>query len=260
MRSYPASGEPNRTTIGGAPRSAGASMHDIWHLRNIDWLRELSPGELGDLQRNASHKRYAGGEMVFSPTAHPHSIYLLETGLVRIYRLSETGAETSFGYVAPGEVFGELAVFGDFPRESFAQAVRPAAVWKIAREPFQRVMAQRPSMVVAMTKQIGERLKRIEARIEDLVFRTVRVRVARMLTELSQGFGRPDGERIVIDIPITQGELATLVGATRQTVNQTLGEMTDEGLITRERQRIVVVSPERLAALVAANGSATPAS
>ena len=65
MRSYPASGELNRTTIGGAPRSAGASMHDIWHLRNIDWLRELSPGELGDLQRNASHKRYAGGEMVF---------------------------------------------------------------------------------------------------------------------------------------------------------------------------------------------------
>lgn len=259
MRSYPASGDLNRTTIGGATRSPGASMHDIWHLRNIDWLRELSPGELGDLQRNATHKRYAGGEMVFSPTAKPHSIYLLESGLVRIYRLSETGAETSFGYVAPGEVFGELAAFGDFPRESFAQAVRPASVWKVAREPFQRLMTQRPALVVAITKQIGERLKRVEARIEDLVFRPVRTRVARMLVELSHDFGRPDGERLVIDIPITQGELATLVGATRQTVNQTLGELTDEGLITRERQRIVLVKPDRLSQLVT-SGAAESAS
>jgi CRP/FNR family cyclic AMP-dependent transcriptional regulator len=228
-----------------------AASHDWWHLRNIDWLRDLTPGEIHELQRSGAQRRYAGGEMVFAPTPNPQSIYLLERGLVRIYRLSESGAETSFGYVAPGEVFGELPAFGPYARESFAQAVRPSSVWRLAREPFQRILSARPALVMAVTKQVGERLKRIEARIEDLVFRTVRARVARMLVELADGHGRPDGERIVIDIPITQGELATLVGATRQTVNQTLGEFAALGWVGRQRQRIVVLERAKLAAAAA---------
>lgn len=225
-------------------------MNDVWHLRNIDWLAQLGDEAVAELERGATQRRYARGEMIFSPTPNPQSVYLLEGGLVRIYRLSEAGSETSFGYVAPGEVFGELPAFGDYPRESFAQAVRPSAVWKIPRESFQRLLSSRAALVIRITKVIGDRLKRVESRVEDLVFRNVRTRVARMLTELAGDFGRIEGGRRVIDIPITQGELATLVGATRQTVNQTLRELTAEGLIGRENRRIVLFKPEQLQRLV----------
>jgi CRP-like cAMP-binding protein len=223
------------------------SQQDLWQLRHIEWLRSLSAADLADLQRGGQHRRYAGGEEIFSPNASPHSIYLLESGLVRIYRLSETGAETSLGYVAPGEVFGELPAFGDYPRESFARAVQPCGVWRLAREPFQHLLVAKPGAMMAVTRQLAERLKRAEARVEDPVFRTVRARVARMLTELAETFGRREGERVVIEIPITQSELATLVAATRQTVNQTLGELRAEGLIGRERQHIVLLDVKRLA-------------
>ncbi len=230
----------------------GADRVEFSSLRRIDWLRELGSTAIQLLQRSGFSKRYAVGELIFAPAPNPESVYLLETGLARVYRVSESGCETSFGYVAPGEVFGELPAFGDYPRESFAQAVQASLVWRIAREPFQRLMASRPSLVLAIAQQMGERLKRVEARVEDLVFRSVRIRVARMLSELAQSFGRRDGDRIVIDIPITQAELATLVGATRQTVNQALGELGKEGLVTRRRQRIVLLQPESLARLASA--------
>lgn len=221
-------------------------------MRNVDWLNQMDETERSELERGAVSRRYSRGEMVFAPTPQPHSVYLLETGLVRIYRLSEGGGETSFGYVAPGEVFGELPAFGDYPRESFAQAVRPSQVWKIPRENFRRVLSARSALALQVTRQIGDRLKRIETRIEDLVFRNVRTRVARMLGELSEDFGQVENGHRVIDIPITQSELATLVGATRQTVNQTLRELSDEGLIGRDNRRIVVLRPELLSRVAAA--------
>jgi CRP-like cAMP-binding protein len=128
----------------------------------IDWLREpgLPPSSCPALRLEALRD----GELIFAPAASPESVYLLETGLARVYRVSEAGCETSFGYVAPGEVLGELAAFGDDSRESFAQAVQASLVWRIAREPFQRLMASRPSLVLAIAQQMGERLKRVEAR------------------------------------------------------------------------------------------------
>jgi CRP-like cAMP-binding protein len=231
------------------------STNEESKLNGIDWLRELDPADLAELERGAAIRRYARGELVFAPTPKPRSVYMLESGLVRIYRLSEGGGETSFGYVAPGEVFGELSAFGDYGRESFAQAVRSARVWKIPRENFQKVVTARSALAFQVTRQVGERLKRIENRVEDLVFRDVRTRVARMLSELDGDFGRIEDGRRVIDLPITQSELATLVGATRQTVNQTLRELSMQGVIARDQRRIVLLAPERLLDL----GSAVPA-
>jgi CRP-like cAMP-binding protein len=221
-------------------------------MRNVEWLSRMDEAEIAELERGAVARRYARGEMVFAPTAQPHSVYLLQAGLVRIYRLSECGGETSFGYVSPGEVFGELPAFGDYPRESFAQAVRGSHVWKIPRENFHRMLAARSALAFQVTRQIGDRLKKVESRIEDLVFRNVRTRVARMLGELAEDFGQTENGHRVIDIPITQSELATLVGATRQTVNQTLRELSEEGLIGRDNRRIVLLRPEQLQKLVAA--------
>ncbi|HEY8492258.1 MAG TPA: Crp/Fnr family transcriptional regulator [Myxococcota bacterium] len=219
-------------------------------MRTIGWLSRLDEAAIAELERSATSKRYGRGELIFAPTPQPQSVYLLQSGLARIYRLSESGGETTFGYVAPGAVFGELPALGDYARESFAQAVRPSQAWKIPRETFQKVLAERAELAVQLSRQIGDRLKRIECRIEDLVFRNVRTRVARILGELAADFGQPVNGHRVIDIPITQSELATLVGATRQTVNQTLRELSEDGLIGRENRRIVLLRPEQLEQMV----------
>ncbi len=221
-------------------------MKDFWHLHNFDWLRELSSVETARLQKRSTCREYVPAEMIFAPTPHPESVYLLERGLVRIFRLSPLGSENTFGYVNPGEIFGELAAFSELPRESFAQAVQSSTIWRVAREALQEIIAVHPAIIAAVTKQVGTRLKRIESRVEHLVFRDVRSRVAFILLELAEDFGRADGRGLTIDLPLSQEELATLVGATRQSVNACLRELRQEGFVARHRNRFVLSRPAEL--------------
>jgi CRP/FNR family transcriptional regulator, cyclic AMP receptor protein len=221
-------------------------VDDFWHLHNFDWLSELSVKETEQLRRRSVQREYRAAEMIFIPAPHPHSVYLLERGLVRIYRVSSSGAETTFGYVRPGEIFGELAAFSRKPRESFAKAVRTSFVWQLPREAIQEVLAAHPGIAVAVTTQVGSRLKRIESRVEHLVFRSVRSRVVGILLELAEDFGRREPRGLVIDLAISQQELATLVGASRQTVNASLRELERAGLIRGDGRRFVLLGIDAL--------------
>ena len=234
----------------GRAASEQRSVRDVWYLRRVHWLESLSSAEVERLRRASTSRDYACGEMIFEPTPQPHSVYLLERGLVRIYRLSESGSEATLGFVTPGEVFGELAAFPDAPRESFAQAARPSAAWRIPRDGFSAAIRSHPKAVLEVTKQVGTRLKRIESRVEDLVFRDVHSRVARVLLELARDFGRSESGGVRIDLPLTQSDLAMLVGSTRQTVNATLRRMTEEGLLGRGHRHFVIARPDALRAAI----------
>lgn len=222
-------------------------MIDVWHIRNIHWLRELPTEETERLRRVATARDYERGETIFAPNPVPESVYILERGLVRIYRLSAGGGEATFGYVLPGEVFGELSVLGTGGgRESFAQAVRRSSAWRLPGEAFRDVFRRSPGITLEITKQIAGRMKRIESRVEDLVFRDVRSRLARMLLELADSFGRKEPSGIEIELPLTQSDLATLVGSTRQTVNVALGSLEKDGLLAHRHRHFVLVDVEGL--------------
>ena len=224
-------------------------MTQVWHLHNVDWMNVLATEQIEKLRAASVYRDYRSGETIFAPEREPHSVYLLENGLVRIYRLSPEGSEMTFGYVAPGEVFGELAAFGNFSRESFAEAVRDSRVWKIQASSFRQVLASAPQLVVAITRQIGARFKRIESRVENLVFRDVRSRLAHILLELAEDLGEPDGGATVLRVELTQAELATLVGSTRQTVNANLRDLETEGITGRRGRRIAILQPQALEAI-----------
>jgi len=221
-------------------------VEDFWQLHHFDWLSELSGAETERLRRQSGQREYRAGEMIFTPTPHPHLVYLLERGLARIYRVSASGTETTFGYVHPGEIFGELAVFSSRGRESYAKAVRLSLVWQLRREAIREILAAHPRIVLAVTKQVGSRFKQIESRVEHLVFRPVLSRVAGILLELAEGFGRRERHGLVIDLSISQEELATLVGASRQAVNASLRELERDGVIRRNGRRFVLLGVEQL--------------
>jgi CRP-like cAMP-binding protein len=221
-------------------------MTDFWHLHHINWLSELSQSEGEMLRRESSIRSYAPREMIFAPTRDPGYVHILEDGLVRIYRQSKSGAEVTLGHVSPGEVFGVLPALISDGRESFAEAVKPSVVRKIPRRVFRRLLDARPTLMFEVTKQIGTRLKRISSRVEQLIFCNVRTRAARVLLELTRDFGRREDSRIVIDVPLTQGEFATLIGTLRQTVNPSLREFKRKGWIGHENRRFAVYNAKEL--------------
>ena len=97
-----------------------------------------------------------------------------------------------------------------------------------------------------VTKEIGTRFKRIESRVEQLVFCDVRTRLARILLELARDFGRRETDRTVIEVALTQGDLATLVGSVRQTVNESLREFEQKGWIGQDGRHLVLLKRDEL--------------
>jgi CRP-like cAMP-binding protein len=196
--------------------------------------------------RLASKRReYQPGEAVFRPTRTPRYVYLLEEGLVRIFRVSPGGSELTIGYVRPGEIFGEVSIITGGPRESFAHAARPSRVLEIPRDLFLKtVRSTRP--LYEVTKRIGQRLVRCQSRAEDLVFCDARTRLARLLLRLADDFGTRKDSEVAVGLPLTEQEIATLIGTSRQTVSGALGEMIRAGLVVRRARELVVTDPRTL--------------
>jgi CRP/FNR family transcriptional regulator len=196
---------------------------------------------------------YGRGEIIFSPGTDHESVYLLECGLVRIFRLSASGAESTFYYVSPGEVFGAESFLAGDGEENFAQALSPSRAWRVPRGVFEEALARDGSVMRELARQLGRRLKLAENRIEDRVFRDVEARVARVLLELAERFGTSAQNGWTrLDLPVTQSDLATLIGTTRQSVNACLRRLGDAGLIVREGRRVLRLLPAALRGVASA--------
>ncbi len=218
---------------------------DHWHLRGLNWLSSLAPAQAAAVRRTSKVREYRPREAVFHPVRDPRYVYLLEEGLVRIFRVSPSGDELTIGYVRPGEIFGEVSVITEGPRESFAQAARRSRILEIPKDAFLgAVKSTRP--LYEVTKRIGLRLIRWQSRAEDLVFCDARTRLARLLLRLADEFGRRRDHALDVGLPLTEQEIASLIGTTRQTVSVALGEMIRGGLVARRARELVVADPRAL--------------
>lgn len=212
---------------------------DHWHLRKVNWLSTLPPDLAASVRRASNRREYAPRESIFHPVRAPRHVYLLEEGLVRIFRLSPAGDELTMGYVRPGEVFGEVSIITERARTSFAQAARHSTILEIPRDVFLKaIRSSRP--LYEITKRIGLRLIRCQSRAEDLVFCEVRARLARLLLRLAEDFGRRTDQGFAVGLPLTGQEIATLIGATRQTVSPALRDLIRAGVVVRRNGELVI--------------------
>ena len=226
----------------------------IWFLKRCALFEHLTADECRRLESRARARRFPRRSVLYFPDEPGESVLLLTRGRVKIMALTPDGREMIFTFIEPGELFGELAVLDTSPRSEHAEAVEDCYVLAIPRDEILWLMSQRSDIAMSITKLIGLRLRRVETRLKNLLFRSIRERTTLMLLELLGSHGRPVGNRWEIDLRLSHQEFANLIGATRETITITLGQLQKEGMIVVNRRRITVLSRERLAA--DANGSA----
>jgi CRP-like cAMP-binding protein len=178
------------------------------------------------------------------------SVYLLKKGRVKISNTAPSGKEVTFEILEPGEVFGELEVLEDAPRSTSAETLDDALICVIPRKDFDQYLAMHPNVTVKLTKLIGLRLRKIQSRVEDLVFRDVPARLANLLSELSKTDGVADKQGIRLKVKLTHQEMANLIGCSRETVSTIMGQFRDEGLIHMDGRVITILKPNGLAGLL----------
>ena len=229
---------------------APASPNKLWFLKHIRLFDGMSHSEMQEMEKITRMEEVKKRQPLYLPGDPSSNVYLLKKGRVKIANTAPSGKEVTFDILEPGEVFGELDVLEDTPRSTSAETLDDALICVIPRKDFDQYLAMHPNVTAKLTKLIGLRLKKIQSRVQDLVFRDVPARLAHLLSELSKTEGVADKQGIRLKVKLTHQEMANLIGCSRETVSTTMGQFRDEGLIHLDGRTITILKPDALSGLV----------
>ncbi|QDU64511.1 cAMP receptor protein [Planctomycetes bacterium Pan216] len=226
-------------------------MERFWFLKNSQLFEGLSDDECSKLEARSSFRRFKTRETVYFPGDAGGHVLLLLDGRIKIKTITPDGKEAILAFVEPGEIFGELALLSESERTEYAEANLASSVIAVPRDAMLEIMNSHPATSLRVTKFMGLKQQRIENRMKNLLFRSFRDRVIYLLAELAQRYGRWVGEtQLDLGIKLSHQEIASLIGATRETVTIALGDLQSEGLVTVKRKQIAVTNVNALFALL----------
>jgi CRP-like cAMP-binding protein len=216
------------------PTSLAAAVRN--ELINQDGVTKFSP-----------NRRFA---TIYSEGSPADNLFFVESGLVKIYKRGEDNKEIILQVVAPGELFGEQSIAGEQARTVAAEVLQEGVIFSIPVDLFGRVCDRRPELWREFSGFLAFRKRQLEKKVELLCLRDVEYRILYYMAELAKTFGAKwnGGE---YSIPLSQGELASLIGATRETTSTTLNALARRGVIKLGRRQLIVPSIEGV--LAAAN-------
>jgi CRP/FNR family cyclic AMP-dependent transcriptional regulator len=221
-------------------------MSRVDMLRNTSLFSSLSDDQLEALADRLRPRAFAKGMIIFHKDSPGQSLYVIESGKVRIFILSESGQEISVRIYGCGDIFGELSMLDGLPRSAGAVAMDETRVLTLHRDDFLSLLEEHPQMAPSIIAILSGRVRYTTEYAESLAFLDVYGRVANRLLELADRYGVASADGIEIHLRLTQSDLASLVGATRESVNKVLGTFRDQGLIGLDGQRIVILDQQAL--------------
>lgn len=196
------------------------------------WLfAELDDAEWADLKAVAIRQRVAGGTRLFAKGDPTPGLHLVEEGAIKIYTMTESGAERIIDLVGPGEFCGEMGVVDRAPSSAWGAALGETALTVIPAAALERLLQSQPSVGWKISRVLAAKLRRAGEQLDEVLFLRSRERVLRHLVRLAERHGQPEGGGQVITLRLTHEELSRLAGTARETVSRTLAELQDRGLL-----------------------------
>ncbi len=210
-------------------------------LAHAELFQEVPAEVRRELATKSVRRIFSKGTVIFHKESADRTLYLIASGRVRIYLVGESGREVTLNVCGPGETIGELAALDGRPRSASAQALDDVVAYTLPYDEFERVLDPSP-LAATVLRVLSARLRRATDDAESMALFDVFGRLARRLLDLAErhGSGRE------IDLELSQTDLASLVGATRETVNRALAAFRQQGLIDQQGHRIVILQPDLL--------------
>ncbi len=166
-------------------------------------------------------------------------VYQLQSGRVKMSIVSPEGREVILDFVEPGELFGEMQIL-DASEDVAAEALEDSRVLTIPRERLEGLLHNRPGLALRLARLVAVRRQRTELRLRTLAYNTVPQRLGNLLLQLCRQYGKPHHRGTLLRIRLSQGELGSLIGASREIVNSTLADFRQKGLVDVSRTQIIV--------------------
>ena len=220
--------------------------------RNIEtgsWFSKLSLPLREVILARSTVRRLADGTQLSRRGTQAESWCGVARGSVRISSVSLSGKQVSLTYVEPGVWFGDISLFDGLPRTHDAHAHGATTLLNVRKPDFLQILAEHVELYDALLRLNCRRLRLMFDVVEDLNTRPLAARLARQILLLARSYGVPQGEEIRIGLQLAQEDLAQLLGASRQRVNQELKALERAGALRIEPARLIVLSKDKLLAI-----------
>jgi CRP-like cAMP-binding protein len=218
----------------------------VERLRACALFARADGAVLGDVARALRRRRFRRNEVIFHQGDPGDSLHIIASGAVKIVLPSAEGDEAIIATLRPGDFFGELALLDGAPHSATATALEPTETLVLPRSTFQELLDRDTLLRDALLAGLVAELRRLTGHVEELHFLDLAGRLAMRLTRLALEQAPGARGEVRLDWPYTQSDLAAMIGGTRQSVNKLLSGLVDEGLISIERDTLVVVDVDRL--------------
>ena len=206
----------------------------------------LDPQDADALMRRGSVRSFARGQALMHEGQVRDRVLLLREGRVKVYCTTASGKEVVLGVRGSGDLVGELAAIDDDPRSASVLALEPVEALVFSANEFRNFLLEHPAASLVLLRTLSRRLREADGkRIEFAAYTTIG-RVARQLLELSERFGEVSGDEIIVELPLSQEELAGWTGMSIESVSRALQTMRSLGWIETGRRKIRILQLDRL--------------
>lgn len=216
-------------------------MKSIWVLEDVNLFRMLCPHKMAVHKKKHNFYNFRKEDYIYFEEDNANKVYLIEKGKVKIGHYTEEGEEVIKAILSEGELFGEKAILGMEKRDEFARSVdNTTSICPVGIETMHDLMRENRPFSFRVYKMIGFRIRRLERRLELILFKDAETRTDEFLKELAEDYGYscPSTGDTVIKHPYTQKDIAHLIGTSRPTFNAIMNKFKEEKRIDFSRKEI----------------------
>jgi CRP-like cAMP-binding protein len=208
-------------------------------IKSIPYFSGLGQAELDSIRKYIFEKKAGRGEILLFEGEPAETLYFVVAGVVKVFKTSADGKEQIFHIIRPGESFNDVPVFSGGENLTSAEAMGAVVLNVIKKSDVELILREYPQVALNVIRVLSQRVQQLVSLVEDLSFRHVTSRVAKILLEYA-GDGTGEKPRL------TQQEMAAMIGTAREMVGRSLRTLEEEGTIRLERHRIIITNQEAL--------------
>ncbi|MCK8817245.1 Crp/Fnr family transcriptional regulator [Natroniella sulfidigena] len=215
-------------------------------LRDYNYFSELTADELEEIQNILHIKEYKEGEIIFFEEEPGEALFLVQEGRVKLIKMIESGEEQILNILKQGSMFAEVVLFDGGTYPATAIVLEDSMIGVINKKDMIELIERIPDIALKILKVMSKRLRRAQKMVQNLGLRDTTSRTASILVYLVKEHGITDQDQLEINLSLTQQELASMIGTSRETVSRVLNKFKTEELIDTSRQKIIITDLEGL--------------
>ncbi len=190
--------------------------------------------------------QYRKKAMILSSNDTTSSVFYVKSGYIRVYRISEDGEELTLTILKPGDFFPLTYGFSTNKTNYYVEALTQLEIWKAPQETFLEFVKSEPEVYYELTTQLMVRFNGVLTRMEYLIFSNAYTKVASTLLMCAKGLGEENDGKVIVKVPLTHKDIATMIGITRETTSLEMKKLERKGLVVRNGKYIVITDQKLL--------------